>query len=90
MNQRIKTTDFYSSSDLALVAALALFYPIEAVDRQNPYKAFFLFKRTEDLDALIESYFRGEMRVSPALYFNQLKSIKSRLYSERREDHEPR
>ncbi|OGH32969.1 MAG: hypothetical protein A2953_00940 [Candidatus Levybacteria bacterium RIFCSPLOWO2_01_FULL_36_54] len=72
--------EYYSTSDLALTATLSLFYSIEAIDRQNPYKAQFLFKRDEQLDKLIEAYWRGELKVNPQVYFNQLKVIKSRIY----------
>lgn len=84
--QRLKIDDYYSTSDLALASAIALYYPLEVVDKtQNPYKAQFIFKRDENLNKLIESYWRCEMRIEPQAYFNQLKSIKARLYSERRE-----
>ena len=78
----LKETDFYSSADLALSAAISLFYSLEAIDRQNPRKAQFLFKRDDQLDALVESYWRGELRVSPQAYFNALRVIKARLYGE--------
>lgn len=81
--QRLKIDDTYSTSDLALATALALFLPVEAIGRQNPHKAQFLFKRTDELDKLIDTYWHGEMRVEPQAYFNSLKSIKARLYSER-------
>lgn len=84
MNQEnLKTHAYYSTVDLALVTTLSLFYPIEAIDRQNPHKAIFLFKRDESLDQLVEAYWRGELKVNPATYFNQLKIIKARLYEER-------
>lgn len=73
----------YSTSDLALATTISLFYPVEALDRQNPHKAQFLFKRNEELDQLIEAYWKGELKVNPAAYFQQLKIIKSRLYGER-------
>ncbi len=76
----LKLNEFYSTSDLALAAAISLWYPIESIDRQNPHKAVFLFKRDEHLEELIETYWRGELKVNPAAYFNQLKLIKARLY----------
>lgn len=83
IRQRLNIDDYYSTSDLALASALALYYPLEAIDKtQNPYKAIFLFKKDGQLDQLIEAYWRGEMKVNPLLYFNQLKLIKSRLYEE--------
>ena len=74
--------DFYRTADLALAAAISLFYPVEAIDKQNPHKAQFIFKRNKDLDVLIESFWRGELKVDPASYFNALRVIKARLYGE--------
>lgn len=84
MNQvSLNKNDYYSTSDLAMVTAITLFFPIEAIDRtQDTRKAYFWFRKSRELDQLIEAYFRGELKVSPALYFQQLKIIKARLYSE--------
>lgn len=82
MNIGSKNIKEIRTADLALAAAISLFYPVEAIDRQNPKKAQFIFKRNEDLDALIESYWRGELTVEPQAYFNQLRVIKARLYGE--------
>jgi len=82
--ENLKLNDYYATSDLALAAALSLHYPIEALDRQNPHKAQFLFKRDENLNQFIESYWKGELKVNPVAYFNQLKTIKTRLYEERK------
>lgn len=82
--QRLKLEEYYSTSDLALAAVISLSYPLEAIDKtQNPYKALFLFKRDDQLDQLIEAYWRGELKVNPQTYFNALKNIKARLYESR-------
>lgn len=80
--ENLKLKDYYSTSDLALATAISLWYPIDTIDRQNPRKATFLFKRDEKLDELIEVYWKRELKVEPQEYFNQLKAIKARLYSE--------
>jgi hypothetical protein len=82
MIKRLKINDYYSTSDLALATALSLWFPVEAIDKTNPHKAIFLFKRNEELDQLLEAFWRRELKVEPQAYFNQLKAIKSRLYSE--------
>ena len=83
MKKRLKLNNYYSTSDLALATAISLWFPIEAIDKTtDPHKAIFLFKRNENLDRLIEAYWRRELKVEPQAYFNQLKLIKSRLYSE--------
>lgn len=82
--ERLKLNDYYSTSDLALATALSLFYPVDSIDRQNPHKAVFLFKRKGiEIDQLIETYWKGELKVNPATYFQQLKIIKARLYEGR-------
>lgn len=79
----LKLDDYYQTSDLALATTISLWCPVEAIDKTDPHKAIFLFKRDQNLDQIIESYWRGELKVSPAVYFNQLKAIKARLYGER-------
>jgi len=80
---KTKLKDLYQSNDLNLVCVLSLTFPIEAIDRTNPHKATFLFKRSEQLEKLLESYWRRELKVEPQSLFAQLKIIKTRLYSER-------
>lgn len=74
--------DFYRTADLALATTISLFYPIEVIDKQNPRKAQFLFKREAGLDELIERYWQGELKVDPQAYFNALRVVKARLYGE--------
>jgi len=81
--ENLKLKNFYSTSDLALTTAISLWHPIDTIDRQNPRKANFLFKRDEKLDELLEAYWKRELKIEPQEYFNQLKAIKARLYSER-------
>lgn len=84
MINKLKLKEYFSSFDLALSATIALYYPLEAIDwTENPHKAKFLFKRDEQLDQLVISYYRGELKVNPQTYFNALKSIKGRLYENR-------
>lgn len=78
---REKLKDHYSTSDIALATTLSLFYPLEVVDRTNPHKAQFLFKRDDQIDQLIETYWRGEIKINPQAYFAALKNLKSRLYA---------
>ena len=73
----------FLTSDLALASTISLWYPIDVIDRQNPRKAIFSFKRDEKLDELIEAYWKRELKIEPQEYFNQLRAIKARLYEER-------
>ena len=77
----MKINDFFSSSDLSLVTTISLFYPIDCVDRTDPSRIRFQFRRKEGIDQLIESFWRNELKISPLTYYNQLKLIKTRIYS---------
>lgn len=77
-----KQEQFIRCSDMALIATLALYYPIESVDKTNPRKAQFLFCRNADLDQMVEQYWRGELSVEPQQFVNQLRIVKSRLYGD--------
>lgn len=80
MNQQLDE-NYYSTNNLSLATTLSLWYPIENIDRSNPRKAFFIFRKTPELEKLIDQYFRNEIKVSPQVYFNQLRVIKARLYA---------
>ena len=79
--ENLKLKDCYSTSDLALATAISLWYPIDAIDRQNPRKAQFVFERSPKLDSLLDKYWKQKLLIEPRAYFDQLKAIKARLYA---------
>lgn len=83
MNQEIlNVNDYFRSSDLALVVALSLFVPIEAIEKDASGKAYFLFRKdTDSFEKVLKQYWSRELRVEPQTFFNQLKVIKARIYS---------
>jgi hypothetical protein len=74
----------YLTSDLALATTISLNFPIEDIDRSNPRKAVFVFRRSPELDALVDSFFTNQLKVAPQTFFNQLRDVKARLYAEKR------
>ncbi len=81
MTQQELNENYYQTSDLSLTTTLSLFCPIENIDRSNPRKAVFIFRKTPELEKLIDQYFRNEIKISPQVYFNQLRVVKARLYA---------
>ncbi|GIW69346.1 MAG: hypothetical protein KatS3mg101_0093 [Patescibacteria group bacterium] len=81
MTQQELNENYYQTSDLSLATTLSLFCPIENIERSNPRKAVFLFRKTPELEKLVDQYFRNEIKISPQVYFNQLRVIKARLYA---------
>jgi len=74
----------YLTSDLALATTISLQFPIEDIDRTNPRKAVFVFRRSPELEKLVNSYFTNKFKVAPQVFFNQLRDVKARLYAEKR------
>ncbi|PIS13871.1 hypothetical protein COT65_01885 [Candidatus Shapirobacteria bacterium CG09_land_8_20_14_0_10_47_13] len=81
MTQQKLSEYYYQTSDLSLATTISLFCPIEDIDRSNPRKAVFIFRKTPELEKLIDQYFRNEIKISPQVYFNQLRAVKARLYA---------
>ena len=82
MNEKM-TTNLYQCADLGLTVVLSLYFSIVSINRQpNSRKVFFSFEQTKELSDLIQTYWRGELRIEPKTYFDQLRTIKARLYSE--------
>lgn len=79
----MKNNIYYQTSDISLATTLSLFYPLHSIRSQENQKSFFVFEKTDVLNQLIKSYWSGSLKIEPKEYFNQLKNIKTRLYSER-------
>lgn len=71
----------FSSADLALATAISLHYPLEDINKENPRRALFVFNDSPKLQELIIRYWKGELRVEPRLFFDNLKALKARLYA---------
>lgn len=77
---QLKLAETFVTSDLNLATVLSLSFVLEGIDRTNPQRALFMFRRDQNLDRLIEMFWRKELRIEPQEYFQQLKIIKTRLY----------
>ncbi|TSC57253.1 MAG: Uncharacterized protein Greene041662_1012 [Candidatus Peregrinibacteria bacterium Greene0416_62] len=74
--------NLYATSDLAIGAYAALFFPVEAIDRSDPRRVQFCFLRSEELDRALEEYWNGVARVPPRAYFASVRDLKHRLYDQ--------
>lgn len=78
----VKESEFYRTTDLSLSAALFVCgYPLEALDRHDPSRVVFIFKRNEFLDDVVKLFLTHELKVDAGTYFNALKEIKGRIYN---------
>jgi len=75
--------DLFSTSDLLLATVVSLHFPIEATEKTNEGKIIFYFKRSSELDKLIELFWKKQLKIEPQLLFYQLKFLKSFIYSDK-------
>lgn len=74
---------FYYSFDLGISAALiSAGFKLVALDKQNPRKVQFVFARDEGIDGVIDDYWADRLEIKARTYFENVKMIKNRLYSE--------
>lgn len=77
---KITTEQYFKTSDLALAATLSLFIPIESIDRSDSSRVEFQFLTNKTTEKLINQYWKGELTVEPKQFFNQLRTLKARIY----------
>ena len=78
--QQEKTTEYLKTSDICLATTISLWYPLDSIERTGESKVVFLFKRDEQLDELVQAYWRKELKVEPQSYFSALKFLKNRIH----------
>lgn len=82
MNILLNYENFYRTSDLFLCVALCYCgYAIEAIEKNDSSRAVFIYKRDENIDEVVQQYFKHELRVEPISFSNYLKEVKTRLYN---------
>jgi len=75
----LEEESYYNCTDLGLCAFLVtLKFELVNIDKTNPKRASFIFPESDSLQQVIKQYWPSQER----LFFDNLKSLKSRLYSE--------
>ncbi|MES2216408.1 MAG: DUF5659 domain-containing protein [Patescibacteria group bacterium] len=73
----------FTTYDLGVSAALlCLGYELERLDRDNPRKALFVFKKRHSIEAYANDYFSDQLKVKARSFFDSIKALKNKLYSE--------
>ena len=70
--------------DLGLCASLASCgFEVQEIERGSDGQAYFLFIKTDELERVISAYWADTLEVKARTYSDNLKALKTRLYSER-------
>lgn len=73
---------YFTTYDLNLSAVLtAKGFSLQKTEKKPSGKALFSFSDTPKLHAVIDQYWKDQLKLSPQTLFNCLKAIKNRLYS---------
>lgn len=73
-------TNYYRTSNFPLAVVLSLHFPVEDIEKEhNSQRAFFVFKSTPELEQVISDYWADSLRIEPKEFYNQTKTLKSRL-----------
>ena len=72
----------FTTYDLGVsTALLCAGFELLSVDKDNPQKALFIFKKERGIEEIVDQYFSDRLEVKARSYFDHLKALKNKLYS---------
>jgi len=75
--------NFYSTFDLGCSAALICAgFELISLDKTNPRKVQFIFRREPRIDNAVNNYWDDRLKVNARSFFDNIKMLKNRIYSE--------
>lgn len=87
MTRRLKNNldnqkENFSIADLGCTAALiGVGFELVSLDKQNPRKVLFVFKRKIGIDEVVNNYFLNRLKVDARNFFDTIKMLKNLIYS---------
>lgn len=74
----------FTTYDLGVsTALLCAGFELLSIDKNsNARKSLFIFKRADDIEDVANQYFSDKLKVKARSYFDHLKALKNKLYSE--------
>lgn len=83
MNTKIiKIKDCFRTPEFPLAVCLLHFgFPVETFDKDanNPTKLTFVFLRNEELEKVVEKFWKKELVIEPTAFYNISRELKSRM-----------
>ena len=76
-NQYLYTFDLGAATSLVSAG-----YELVSLDKTNPRKVRFVFRRETGIEDIVDNYWDDRLEVKARTYFDNLKMLKNRLYSE--------
>ncbi len=80
--ESLDSKEQFITFDIGLASALVtLGYTLFDVDKTNPQKSQFIFKRDEQIDKMVKKYWDNTLTLPARSLIDNLKMLKNRLYS---------
>jgi len=74
--------NYFFTYDLGCTASLiSSGYELLSLNKQNPKKVLFIFKRKNGIDEAVNNYFGDKLKVNARTLIDNIKMIKNRIYS---------
>lgn len=81
-NEYLECNNMFQTSDLGLATCLvSLDYDLWNLDKANPKKVQFIFRRTDDINLIINNYWQNDLKINARTLFDNQKMLKNRIYS---------
>lgn len=73
----------FTTYDLGVsTALLCAGFELLSVDKVNPRRALFIFQKADGIEDVADRYFSDRLEVKARSFFDHLKALKNKLYSE--------
>jgi hypothetical protein len=73
----------FTTYDLGVsTALLCAGFQLLSVEKDNPRKALFIFQKADGIKDIADRYFSDRLEVKARSFFDHLKALKNKLYSE--------
>lgn len=80
---RSEEIEVFTNYDLGVSAALLCAgFELLSVDKDNPRKALFVFRKQAGIEDIANRYFADRLEFKARSFFDHLKALKNKLYSE--------
>jgi hypothetical protein len=74
--------NYFYTHDMGCSASLvSVGFELISLNRQNPQKVLFIFKRKIGIDEAVNNYFEDKLSVNARTLIDNIKNLKNRIYS---------
>ncbi len=81
--QKLNANDHYFTYDLGCSSALiSAGFELVSLDKANPRKVQFILRREVGIEKVVDKYWADRLEVKARTFFDNIKVLKNRIYSE--------